>query len=185
MAKDCEACGRPLPQRYSNKTMERIRYCSRRCSKDAIHRPPEERFDEKTTGEPNTGCILWTGATSSVKGYGSFGLNGKIVRSHVYAYERAYGPVPKGKVVAHKCDVTLCVNPAHLFAATQAENLADAKAKGRTAKGERQGCSKLTEADVIAIRAWAGRCVDAARRFGVSPVTITNIKHRRIWKHVA
>lgn len=37
-------------------------------------------------------------------------------------------------VVAHECDYSLCVNPAHLFLATQDENIADMVAKKRAYK---------------------------------------------------
>lgn len=180
----CAQCGKPLTQRYSASIMRKLRFCSKPCAGKSKVQDADKRFDKKVTGEPNTGCHLWLGASGSKSAYGSFGLNGKTVRAHIYAYVRKYGPVTAGKVVAHKCDIPLCVNPDHLFEATQAENIADAMAKGRMAKGERQGNSKLTEADVLAIRSWTGKSVDAARHFGVSPVTITNIKQRARWGHV-
>jgi hypothetical protein len=52
---------------------------------------------------------------------------------------RANGPIPEGHAICHVCDVRLCCNPAHLFAAPQSENIADMVAKGRQAKGDRSG----------------------------------------------
>jgi len=56
------------------------------------------------------------------------------------------------------------------------------------ARGSRHGASKLTEADVRAIRQ---RFFDGgetfrvlADAFGVSPQTISLILHRRTWRHV-
>ena len=85
-------------------------------------RPPYERFMEKVSPEPTSGCWLWT-ARCGRTGYSVLWHDGKYVGAHRWAYEYFIGPVPPGMEVAHKCRVRSCVNPAHLEAVTHRENL--------------------------------------------------------------
>jgi hypothetical protein len=80
-------------------------------------------------------CILWVGATiRDKKGnlYGYPSSHGKHYLAHREAWEMAHGrKIPKGKVVRHTCDVTLCVNPKHLLIGTQSQNMMDSVKRGR------------------------------------------------------
>lgn len=67
-------------------------------------------------------CWEWTAATS-MGGYGKFYLAGKYTLAHRVSYEAARGPIPAGLVIDHLCRNAPCVNPAHLEAVTQSENL--------------------------------------------------------------
>lgn len=60
-------------------------------------------------------CWLWT-ASRNVRrgGYGQVKIAGRVRRAHIVAYELVIGSVPEGKQLDHLCDVTHCVNPAHL-----------------------------------------------------------------------
>ena len=82
---------------------------------------PKVRFWFFTKLESN-GCWLWTGATIP-KGYGSFTIRRKRVYAHRFAYETFVGPILDGMVIDHLCRNPSCVNPAHLEAVTNSENL--------------------------------------------------------------
>lgn len=66
------------------------------------------------------GCWLWLGYVGIRNGYGSFGA-GKL--AHRVAYEAFVGAIPPGLQIDHLCKVRRCVNPDHLEAVTQRENL--------------------------------------------------------------
>lgn len=63
-------------------------------------------------------CWLWVGVLNHL-GYGRFGNQ----FAHRMFYEWFVGPIPKGLVLDHLCRVTNCVNPEHLEAVTQRENI--------------------------------------------------------------
>lgn len=85
-------------------------------------------------------------------GYGYFRFEGKARSAHRTAYELMIGPIPTGLCVCHHCDNKLCVNPAHLFVGTQADNIADMMRKGRSNKGQTAGPAKLINEQVLSIR---------------------------------
>lgn len=85
----------------------------------------EERFWAKVDKRGPEDCWLWT-AYLKPTGYGEIGLGGRnqpMVHAHRVSYEIANGPIPEGLVIDHLCRVRNCVNPAHLEAVTNKENL--------------------------------------------------------------
>jgi hypothetical protein len=92
--------------------------------------------------------------------------------------------------VLHHCDNRLCCNPDHLYLGTDADNVRDreVRRRGNHAKGSRVNTAKLTEIDVLTIRAlhhWSGFTKAAiAREYGVSDVNVTAIVRGETWRHV-
>jgi hypothetical protein len=130
-------------------------------------------------------CHLWTGYITD-HGYGTFSMSRKrgAVQAHRAAWELAFGPIGEGLKICHNCDNKKCVNVNHLFAGTQAANIQDKMNKSRQAKGETHGMSKLTEADVLAIRASGKSQRALAKEYGVTHPLIGNIKRRENWTHI-
>lgn len=111
-----------------------------------------ERFWLKLDKNAPGGCWLWKGAVGQ-NGYGEVQKDKQKHYTHRVAYELTYGAIPNGLYVCHTCDVRHCCNPQHLWLGTNADNIRDAARKGRLNRGERNGSSRLTRGDVIAIRA--------------------------------
>jgi len=88
------------------------------------HPTPAERFVAKYRVDPTTGCHVWTAATCPTNGpRGVFRWNNKQGYAHRFAYEQMHGPIPVGLVIDHLCRNPLCVNPDHLEAVTNRENI--------------------------------------------------------------
>ena len=82
---------------------------------------PLERYLKNITHLPD-GCWLWKARVNKV-GYSTFKVNGKEVYGHRWAYEHYKGKIPDGFQIDHLCREKRCVNPDHLEAVTQRENL--------------------------------------------------------------
>jgi hypothetical protein len=107
---------------------------------------PLARVEANSTPCPMTGCWLWTGrAFPNMRGmlYGYMTVRRKSgkrkgktrnVLAHRFSCSAATGiPLWRLRVVSHRCDVSLCVNPAHLSKSTQSKNTKESYARGRRA----------------------------------------------------
>lgn len=128
-------------------------------------------------------CKPWEKALNS-KGYGKRKFRGKTVGAHRAAWIEEHGDVPDGLFVLHRCDNRPCTEPRHLFLGTQQDNLDDMAAKGRGTQGGRNNTTKLTEADVLAIRASGLGSHALALQYGVRRYTIQCILAGKTWKHL-
>lgn len=163
------------------------------------------------------GCWEWIGASSSPGGYGCVCVHIRTqhpqkldareqhtIGAHRFSWQLAYGLIPEGLLVLHKCDNRKCVRPDHLFLGTHKDNMADMTAKNRQATGDNQGLrlhpesrcrgernasAKLTDEQVREIKtAWKpetrGLAQALARRFGVHVSIVRRIGTGKLWRHI-
>lgn len=143
---------------------------------------PLKRFFAKV--QKTDGCWLWT-ATRNEDGYGRFLPGGGVRRpigAHVFSYREFVGPT-NDLCVLHRCDTPACVNPAHLFLGTQADNMRDMTAKGRGTKCK--GAAKLNPDKVRNIRLLGlGAMARLAREYGVTESCIRQVIDGSTWRDV-
>lgn len=168
--------------------------------------------DGPTQSHMDSACWEWTGPLHA--GYGHFSIRKERMPAHRASWRLNRGPIPAGMKILHGCDYRACVNPAHLRVGTTQDNVADRVARGRSAfgsangsirfperrpsgdrninrsnpevacRGERHGRSKLTEADVLAIRASSLFQREIAQLFGISRGAVCSIRSGKNWRHV-
>lgn len=141
-------------------------------------RPLLERFMEKVSPEPTSGCWLWVGAYHS-KGYG-FIVRGDRRCDAESANRTAYRLFkgdPAGLFVCHRCDNPVCVNPDHLFLGTPKDNYDDMVQKGRRRIVRPKNVRTKVSAEQVAdIRSRRLKGAEFARLYGVSKSLITRIQ---------
>jgi hypothetical protein len=111
-------------------------------------------LDRHVLNEP-TGCWEWTGHIG-MNGYGVLIVKNKRKLAHRASYEEFNGKIADGLVICHKCDNPKCINPMHLFAGTQKDNIQDMVRKGRRSWVGGTRKPTFTDADRLAIAGMRG-----------------------------
>lgn len=118
------------------------------------------------------------------RGYVMVCIGRKWVPAHRMIWEAVHGPIPAGLQINHKNGIKHDNRLANLELATPAENTAHAYRIGlRSAAGECNGRAKLTAEQVREIRESSERASAWARRLGVTPRTVQEIRARKTWRH--
>jgi hypothetical protein len=167
---------------------------------DEYEKKTRRRFLKKIKRDPNTGCIRWT-ARCFHNGYGQFHYRGRKIKAHRYVAWKfgIINTLGSKQVVCHRCDNPSCINPRHLFAGSQKDNVRDSIKKGRFSFNHRQNLKRgghygathpqaiLSEKDILTIRAKYASGISQralAREYGVARTTISSIVIRRSWRHI-
>lgn len=156
---------------------------------------PSELFWEKV--DKSGDCWRWLGAKKGGRNnaYGSFMTGGRIHRkqwyAHRYSYFLANGHLPDKCLILHSCDIPDCVNPAHLTAGTQTQNMQQASKRNRlkpyNRAGEKNHRATLTEAQVVQIKSLIASgitMISIAEKFQTKYGRIADIKSGRAWAHI-
>ena len=153
----------------------------------------KRRFQAAYIIDDNSQCWIWKKHTDN-QGYGKITFEKKSCYGHRISYFLKYGYFPNELLVCHHCDNRSCVNPAHLFLGTCADNVKDMIKKGRQ-KFPSKGCNsgiknphaKLNDQKVKEIKILIKKglsCIKISQEYNVARQTISNIKRNSHWQHV-
>lgn len=143
-----------------------------------------EDFLRALVGTQEQGCIEWPYAKTPTR-HGLATVDGVQRTANHWMCRLAHGePYLIWRHAAHRCNNPSCVNPNHLRWATHAENMADKERNGTVARGENNGRTSLTEADVRAIRAAPPKLGPLMEHYGMSRHGISKIRSGKRWGHV-
>lgn len=188
---DCRiaGCGRPIKARG---------WCEAHYKRWRLHGDPLVGGKVTHRGEPaeyldtvlaegplSRQCLVWPYARNA-KGYGHIKIDGETREVHRVVCERVNGPPPTPDHEArHLCGNGHlgCINPGHVTWGTRLENKADELQHGTRNRGRRNGQAKLTEADVLNIRAADGVMPrhQIGAQYGVTAATVNEIVWGQTW----
>lgn len=140
---------------------------------------------EVVLGHQGGDCLIWPFARTKA-GYGRVQFEGTTHYVHHLVCESRHGPRPSARHdAAHSCGKGHegCVSAKHLRWALRSENETDKLDHGTDNRGEKHGMARLSQDDVLAIRASKGRVTREvlAERYGVHPTHIGAIQRHKAW----
>jgi hypothetical protein len=154
----------------------------------------ENRFWKNVDMRSPDECWLWTGQINH-NGYGNCYIYKKNSRQSIFklAHRVSYCIAHsldladiKDWYILHSCDTPLCVNPNHLRAGSQKDNINDMISRNRQnwLRCEQKACAKLTASDIPKIReliAQGKYNTDIAKIFNVDDTVISRIRTGNAW----
>lgn len=163
-----------------------------------------ERILANVEYDPNGGCWLWSGSMPKGRQQRGFlTVGGRSRLASRVSFQAFTGVDPSGGMVCHKCDVSACVNPGHLYLGDHATNMADmvrrkryfaatqpercreaarkAGLKNNWHKGEKNPRAKLSAKDADAIRSDERKTKVVAEEYGVHRTIVQRIRRGALW----
>jgi hypothetical protein len=138
--------------------------------------------------DTKTGC--WNWVAYSTEGYGRLTTYGgkQVKANRLSAHVFFDFDIDSELQINHKCDNSLCVNPKHLYAGTQSQNIQEAYDRDRKNRnqGIDNGQNKLSEDQVLQIRKDAKYDTNrnVADKYGISCGLVSMIVNKKRWSHL-
>ena len=144
------------------------------------HKIPKKRtkqFSGKFEIDPKTGRWEWTSSKNS-QGYGHITIMNDHYRAHRVSYAFAYGKIPDGKIICHKCHNPSCIRPDHLYAGTYVDNAQDAVDRGTIGELGKENAKEIRE------KYSTGNYIqsDLANEYGISNSLVCHVIKGKKWK---
>uniref|UniRef100_A0AB74UGY9 HNH nuclease domain-containing protein n=1 Tax=Caulobacter phage BL57 TaxID=3348355 RepID=A0AB74UGY9_9VIRU len=97
---------------------------------------------------------------------------------HNVLYQEAFGDLPPGVLVRHRCDNRMCINLDHMIQGTSKDNSGDMVVRGRQGfqYGEAHSHAKLSTVQVQEVRDAIGTQREIAERFSIHQSQVSRIR---------
>lgn len=175
------------PEHLHGCTMEENQFArgrNKQIEKPLPHHTDEwyiSKIKERSIVDPVTGCWNSTFVLDKA-GRANMGFRGKSrMLVHRVAYICTKGPIPEGMTVNHDCENPKCCNPEHLTIMTQSENTQSSVVKGM--RSNKLDIPKVKKIKILLADGTLSQC-QIADIYGVTQVTINQIKTGKSWRHV-